>query len=305
MWKKLGRIFIPKSSNIYLTSHFSNPMPIWLYDDVYRIFYCGRDSSNRSSVSFVDVNLLTQKVLLSKKEPCLIFGQPDSFYSHGISIGNHFRQNDEDFVFFMGWQQPSNSHWRGDIGRILLKEKSQMQVVSNSPIFSTDDEDPISYSYPWVIFDEGLYKMWYGSTINWESENGEMIHVIKYATSLDGENWKKHGLAIPWKIGEAQAFSRPTVLKFQNSYHCWFSYRSGSGESYRIGYAKSVNGVNWELALRETRISVAEKGWDSEMICYPYVFEHKEKIYMLYNGNSYGKSGFGLAVWQTNQSNIL
>ncbi len=32
------------------------------------------------------------------------------------------------------------------------------------------------------------------------------------------------------------------------------------------------------------------------MICYPFIFDHKGKRYMLYNGNDYGKTGFGLAV---------
>ena len=28
------------------------------------------------------------------------------------------------------------------------------------------------------------------------------------------------------------------------------------------------------------------------------VFEHKGKFFMLYNGNGFGKTGFGMAVWQ-------
>ena len=43
-------------------------------------------------------------------------------------------------------------------------------------------------------------------------------------------------------------------------------------------------------------IDVSDDGWDSEMICYPFVFDHKGKRYMLYNGNDYGKKGFGLAI---------
>jgi hypothetical protein len=33
------------------------------------------------------------------------------------------------------------------------------------------------------------------------------------------------------------------------------------------------------------------------MIEYPFVLRHKNEIYMLYNGNGYGKTGFGLAIW--------
>ncbi|MBB5866436.1 hypothetical protein [Xanthomonas sp. 3058] len=32
------------------------------------------------------------------------------------------------------------------------------------------------------------------------------------------------------------------------------------------------------------------------MIEYPFVFDHAGQRYMLYNGNDYGRSGFGLAV---------
>jgi hypothetical protein len=161
----------------------------------------------------------------------------------------------------------------------------------------SDDIDPISLSYPWVIKCEEVgYKMWYGSTVSWETENGEMLHVINNATSSGGHQWDRHGQAIPHKLGVVQAFSRPSVLQDENGYHMWFSYRNGSGEKYRMGYAHSIDGKKWELALQDAGINVSQDGWDSEMIEYPFVFDHKEQLYMLYNGNGYGKTGFGLAV---------
>jgi len=75
----------------------------------------------------------------------------------------------------------------------------------------------------------------------------------------------------------------------------WFSYRSGDGSKYRIGYAYSIDGITWDRK-KYSGIDVSKRGWDSEMICYPFVFEHKGEIYMLYNGNNYGKTGFGLAL---------
>jgi hypothetical protein len=32
------------------------------------------------------------------------------------------------------------------------------------------------------------------------------------------------------------------------------------------------------------------------MIAYPYVYEYGGRKYMVYNGNGFGKSGFGFAV---------
>ena len=32
------------------------------------------------------------------------------------------------------------------------------------------------------------------------------------------------------------------------------------------------------------------------MLCYPHAFELRGKVYLLYNGNEFGRYGFGLAV---------
>lgn len=295
-WKKEGQIFEVDSKNPDLISHASNPLAIHLKDDVFRIFFSARNIDNKSSISFVDIDLIKKQVLSKCNRTIIKHGSENSFYSHGISIGNMYKGlNNESYILFMGWQIRGNNHWRGDIGRLEMFNDNELKLSPEKAFMICDDKDKVSLSYPFVFFDEGLYKMWYGSTIDWSSENGEMIHVIKYATSKDGENWKKHGIAIPYKIGEAQAFSKPSVIKNELGYHMWYSYRSGSGEKYRIGYSFSKNGVNWERKHHLTGIDVAKSGWDSEMVCYPFVFKHKNETYMLYNGNSHGKYGFGLA----------
>jgi hypothetical protein len=173
-----------------------------------------------------------------------------------------------------------------------------LQLDARLPFMASDETDPISLSYPWVFQngDDG-YLMWYGSTITWDACNGEMIHVINYASSVDGHTWVRHGLAVPYKTGVAQVFCRPTVVKNAwGEYDMWFSYRSGSGEQYRIGYASSEDGKVWKLDLNNAGIDVSSHGWDSEMVEYPFVFRHKGLQYMLYNGNAFGRTGFGLAV---------
>jgi len=295
-WKKLGQIYHFNPIDEYLLSHASNPLAINLRDDIFRIFFSGRDLNNKSSVGYVDIDIIEQTVLSTCKEVIIKYGEEDSFYSHGISIGNMYKIEDKNYIQFMAWQIRNGGHWRGDIGRLELNDNLDSLKLNPSSVYiGCDEEDKVSLSYSWIMKDESIYKMWYGSTIDWCSQNGEMIHVIKYATSNDGENWERKGLAIPYEIGVAQAFSRPTVVKDEQGYHMWFSYRSGDGTKYRIGYAHSTDGIAWDRKI-DSGIDVSESGWDSEMICYPFVFDHKGKRYMLYNGNDYGKTGFGLAV---------
>lgn len=297
---KLGCIYQPNLQERHpkLISHAANPLPVHLHGDVYRIFYSGRDINNRSSVGAVDVDIVRQNVVTDHKFPFFEHGVGKCFYSDGISIGNGYTVGGKRYILFMGWQNPGDGHWRGDIGRLVLNPDLTLSIEDESPFIESNESDPVSLSYPWVIQDnDGEYKMWYGSTMSWDAGNGEMLHVLKYATSHNGHNWHRKGLAIPYELGRAQAFSHPTVVKdMQGNYEMWFSYRSGTGEKYRIGYANSSDGENWKLDLESAGISVSHDGWDSDMIEYPYVFCHKGQRYMLYNGNGYGKSGFGLAM---------
>jgi hypothetical protein len=299
-WKKLGQIYTLKESGRHpkLISHASNPLPVQLEGDIYRIFFSGRDESNRSSVGAVDIDLINRKVVNEHYFPFFEFGPEGSFFADGVSIGNCYEVNGVRYMLFMGWQNAiKGRHWRGDIGRLIVTPEATLKLDSSMPFMGCDSIDPISLSYPWVhMTSSGEFDMWYGSTLAWDAGNGEMLHVIQHAHSDDGHHWRRSGLSVPYEIGYAQAFSRPTVVKAGGIYEMWFSYRSGSGEKYRIGYATSEDGLIWDLKLDGAGISVSSDGWDSEMIEYPFVLDHSGRRYMFYNGNQYGKTGFGLAV---------
>lgn len=297
-WHKLGQIFVPGSTHPNLVSHAANPLTVLLSGDVFRIFYSGRDAQNRSSVGGVDIDIARREIVAQHDAPFFTHGPTGSFYEAGVSIGNIYEVGAQRYMGFMGWQNPPEGHWRGDIGRLLLREDLSLSLDSATPLMGIDGTDPISLSYPYILPHEGEYRMWYGSTVAWDAGNGEMLHVIKHARSTDGHQWRRDGLAVPYVLGVAQAFSRPSVLHDAAGWHMWFSYRSGAGEAYRIGYAHSVDGLSWQLRNEQSGIDVSANDWDSEMICYPHVFEHAGQRYMLYNGDGYGKTGFGLAVWE-------
>lgn len=295
-WRKLGLVYQPQGTHAKLLSHAANPLPIFLHDDIYRVFFSGRDAENRSSVGAVDIDVVQRKVVREYRDPWFTHGPEGSFYEAGVSIGNDYEAEGKRFIGFMGWQNQQGSHWRGDIGRLQLRGDGMLALDSATTMMGADATDPISLSYPFVMHDGQQYRMWYGSTVTWDAGNSEMLHVIKRAHSQDGLHWHRDGLAVPYTLGEAQAFSRPSVVRDEQGYHMWFSYRSGSGVPYRIGYAHSVDGLEWQRA--EAGIDVSSQGWDSDMLCYPFVFNHAGTRYMLYNGNGYGRTGFGIAQWE-------
>ena len=84
----------------------------------------------------------------------------------------------------------------------------------------------------------------------------------------------------------------------------YYCYEKVVGD-YRIGYAESRNGYKWKRLdhLSGIKKSPIKGDWDHEMIAYPHLIIHKGKKYMLYNGNTYGKDGFGLAVGYEKKQN--
>jgi predicted GH43/DUF377 family glycosyl hydrolase len=158
------------------------------------------------------------------------------------------------------------------------------------------DVDPWCVLLPWVMREDGRWRMWYAAGIEWREVEGKLqsYYHIKYAESEDGRAWKREGLVcIPLREGESN-IGHPCVVRHDGRYHMWYSY--DRGQRYRIGYAESEDGLAWTRRDAEVGISVSEAGWDSEMVCQPYVFRHRDRWLMLYNGNAFGRDGIGLAV---------
>jgi hypothetical protein len=300
-WKKLGLLYGPNLRKIAasekLKTHFSNPVAVPISGDTFRIYFSGRDEKKRSSVGAVDVDLSNLAIVKEYADPFFMHGPPGSFFADGVSIGCVYRVGESNFMLFMAWQNDPGKHWRGDIGQLRVDEDGGLSLSKESPTLGIGSFDKLSLSYPWVEqLKSGAFRMWYGSTMKWDAGNGEMLHVLNVADSIDGQSWENMRLSVPYVVGKAQAFSRPTVLRLPNDeWAMWFSFRGDAQMKYRIGLALSSDGQTWRLANENSGISVSASGWDSEMVEYPFVFKHKGETFMLYNGNGYGQTGFGLA----------
>ena len=302
-WQKRGNIFNPEDffRHPQLLTHAANPLPIHLHHNTYRIFYNGRCKNNRSSIGAVDIDIISQSIEHYHKEPFFSCGKQGSFYENGLSIGCHYQVATKHYLLFMGWKVLTNNQWVGEIGRLLITDDKLLVLDSTEPLLGLNPIDPISLSYP-CINTNGTndFTMWYGSTHTRNAGNGEMLHVIHQAHSNDGILWKPKGQKIPYIMGTAQVFSRPTIWidTKRHIHHMWFSYRGAQNPHYRIGHAFCENTSSentWNLDLNGSTPTLSSSGWDSQMIAYPYVLQHHDKLYMLYNGNDYGKTGFGLA----------
>jgi predicted GH43/DUF377 family glycosyl hydrolase len=302
-WKKLGLIFAPNNNYEWMVSHASNPVAQWIYEDIFRIYFSCRNKNKSSSIGFIDIDIINpSNILKISEQPLVQPGELGTFDDSGVSMGCFVTIDDKKYLYYLGWNLSVTVPWRNSLGLAISNSPGSSDHTftkySKAPIVDRNDVDPYSISYPWVIRNRGIereiWKMWYGSNLSWGTEQKDMEHVIKYAESQDGIIWERKGIiAINFKSPEEYAMSKPCVIQENNMYKMWYSYR---GQSYRIGYAESDDGIHWIRTDEKVGIDVSDSGWDSEMIEYPCVFDHKGERYMLYNGNGYGKTGFGLAI---------
>jgi hypothetical protein len=295
-WRKLGLVFSPHQHGDWMVSHAANPVADHLEGNRFRVYFGCRDRQNRTHIGFVDLALTGDRADVQQvaAAPVLAPGKAGLFDDSGTSLGCLVRDGQRRWLYYLGWNLAVTVPWRNTIGLAISEGPGQPFVkVSRAPILDRSDEDPYSLSYPWVLREGPLWRMWYGSNLEWGPKQEDMRHVIKYAESSDGTSWRRSGaVALGLEEGEI-AVSRPCVRRENDGYRVWFSHR---GTAYRIGHAESSDGLTFRRRPEPVGIGVSASGWDSEEVAYASVFEHGGRLYMLYNGNGYGRDGFGLAV---------
>ena len=150
--------------------------------------------------------------------------------------------------------------------------------------------------------------MWYIFGTGWKRFSADAppdrTYKIGHAVSSDSINWAKEEARqiIADRLGADESQALPTVIGIDSRYHMFFCYRQSSDfrknkdRGYRIGHAYSDDLANWTREDENPLLDVTPGDWDSDMLCYPHVFECDGKVYLLYNGNEFGRYGFGLAV---------
>lgn len=297
-WIKKGIIFSPEGQFDWVVSHAMLPVADRIGDDLFRIYFSGRDVRNRSSIGYIEIDINSPKSILRISEkPVLGLGSLGCFDDNGVTptwIVNH---EGLKYLYYFGWNKKSSVRASEVSGLAVSRDSGKsFERFSRAPILERTDVEPYSILViSCVLIENGLWRMWYDSADEWIHE--DLPHYnIKYAESDDGINWVRNAVvSVDYKYQGESRVSRACVLQEDQLYKMWYCYAIGSG-GYQMGYAESRDGIVFQRKDELVGITTSATGWDSEMVCYPFVFNHKGQKYMLYCGNGYGKTGFGYAV---------
>ncbi|MDR2979390.1 MAG: hypothetical protein LBV02_02955 [Bacteroidales bacterium] len=298
-WRKLGLVFNASGQADWMCSHAALPVAEYITGDLFRVYFSPRDQENRGHIASLVMDIGKDgQVLELSTTPVLSPGALGTFDDSGATMGWLTRWNGLQYLYYSGWNLGVTVPFRFSLGLCISNDGENYTRYATGPIMDRLPHEPFLIAAGCILVDDGVWKIWYPSCTRWcfFNDNPKHYYHIKYAESNDGIHWQRDGIvAIDYSNNDEYAFSRPSVIHDADKWRMWYAYR---GEKYKIGYAESIDGVSWQRKDADAGIDVSTSGWDSEMIEYPFVFDHKGRRYMLYNGNEYGRTGFGLAVWE-------
>ena len=309
--RRLGKIFDPRDHDLPLGAEaFAQAPQALVTPDFVRIYFStrSRDESGKflSQVAYVDMDRHLQSVIGVSQHEIIPLGNLGCFDEHGIFPFHVMRDQARILAFTTGWSRRTSVSVETGIGIAVSEDEGHtFKRLGDGPTVTASLSEPFLVGDAFVRYFEGQFHMWYIFGREWkkfaDDVEPDRIYKIGYATSSNAIDWQKHEgkQIICDALGPDESQALPTVLKHGDTYHMVFCYRESydfretKGRGYRLGYAQSEDLRNWERIEVDLSPGRNQGGWDSDMQAYPHLFSMDDRIFLLYNGNEFGRFGFG------------
>jgi len=300
-WERKGLIWKPDPALSWSQSHATCPTPILIDKKNLRIFLQTRDKNNVGRVVFIDVNPAKPwEILQVSKCPVLDVGRKGFFDDNGVFQTCVVKIDEETlYMYYVGFEICKNIRYRLLTGAAISKDSGiSFTRLEETPILERSTSEPYIRGGPFVLFDEGIFKMWYVAGDSWEEIGGKSmpIYDLRYIESKDGINWPREGRVILRVDDRSEhGFGRPFVTKHEDGYRLLYSVRKRNPAQYRMGYALSKDGLNWTRKDEEWDLGVLQVEGENESVEFGAEFSFEGKTWLFYNGNNFGEKGVLLA----------
>ncbi len=312
-WRNHGLIFRLNEHSFGDNEYcFAQSPQVLIFDQKIRVYFSTRtlcaNSKYFSTIKFVEFGKSFDNLLRVSYHQIIPNGELGTFDEHGIFPMHVHRIGNCIYGYTCGWSRRSSVDIDMAIG--LVKSVDEGMTFSRlglGPILGPTLHEPCMIGDPFVLSNNGIFHMWYIFGSEWKfypgSSKPERIYKIAHALSLNGLHWIKpdEGKSIiSTKLGDDECQALPSIHYFLGRYNMVFCYRYASNfrsdptRGYRLGYAYSYDLINWSRDDYALNLPPSKDGWDTNMQCYPHLFSWKGEVYLLYNGNNFGKDGFGL-----------
>jgi len=299
-WIKRGLIYQPSGDWEWAKTHAMLPTPELIGDKI-RIYIGCCDEKMRSRIGYIDVDAANPShVLHVAEQPILDIGDHGTFDENGVAPTCILNlENGDKYLYYVGFELGTKIRYRLLSGLAISKDGGQsFQKIKRTPILERTENELFFRCGPYVLKDKHAFKIWYVAGSHWTTINDQTypLYTIKYLESANGIDWASEGkVCFHPQFENEYSFGRPYVVKHNTHYEMYYSIRTRH-RGYCLGYATSQDGIAWERKDHALGLSLSNEGWDSQSLCYTALIQYKENVYLFYNGNDFGKTGFGYAT---------
>ena len=302
-WRKLGLIYRPALRPPSFVKCAMLPTPVRIADDHIRFLVarCDENGIGRAAEVTLAPERTSGAVIEESVEPLLDIGRPGMFDDNGVVPCAFVRlPSGSEIMYYVGFELCEKVRYRLFTGAAVREASSgPFQRVQETPLLDRKPKESYFRCGPFVLQDGDLYRMWYVAGDQWQEVDGRSkpVYDIRCMESTNPLVWSGDS-TVCLRLGEDDhGFGRPWIVRKGSRYQMYFSRRSlKCGGAYRLGYAESDDGVSWERMDEKLNLDVSSTGWDSEAIMYSAVIEYQNRTWCFYNGNQFGREGFGVAV---------
>lgn len=313
-WVPLGKVFDPTDFDLPAGCvEFAQAPQTLIFDDFVRVYFSTRSrdpllGKPRSHIAFVDMDKTFSKVIQVSASTAITPGDIGCFDEHGIFPISVVRHGGAIYGYTCGWSRRLSVSVETAIGLAISRDDGlTFQRIGPGPVLAASLNEPYLVGDAFVKVIGTTFHMWYIFGTNWIDSgpgiDAERVYKIGHAVSADGLNWIKDDgrQIIADRLGDLESQALPSVVDIAGRYHMFFcfresiDFRTNPTRGYRIGHAYSDDLETWIRDDFDPEFSVSANSWDSDMQCYPHAFECDGKVLLLYNGNEFGRLGFGLA----------
>ncbi len=205
-------------------------------------------------------------------------GQAEAWDDAWVHYPHIIHDSTQFIMFYTGFPE---MNWNSaQVGRATSDDGITWYRYEGNPIIplGPDEEwDDAEIQTGPAIFDGSIYRIWYCGYDGWNYRSG-------LATSPDEHKWTKYNENPVFDLGKSGEWDEDgviicSVLLDGSIYKMWYVGKGDTPYVWRIGYATSGDGINWDRHEKNPVLDLGDPGsWDERS---------QDNVSVLYNQNLY------------------
>jgi len=305
-WRREGLLVSVTAGHPWWRSHAQLPTVLPMSERLWRVYFAARDSDNRSHMLAVDLDPGDgMRIVAEHFEPLLQLGPPGAFDREGMAPGTAIQVDGQVRLYYGGLIVRKDVPGQAAIGLAISEDGLTFRRAFAGPVHGLGPYDPYFTSAASVLKTADGYRMWYVGGTQWQRTNGalELHYEIRSTRSPDGLIWDPRSeTAVALQPPADTGLGRPWIAQAGSGTRLWLSRR---GESFRVPGGDAYHLVSIAADAQGLFSGTAEPvvfenppnadDFDSWMQAYACIVPYGRDLVMLYNGNDFGRQGFGWA----------